>query len=389
MTDMKQDDSQLENDIKSSKKNHYVKTENHLSKIKEKISPVLPYLKNRYLRYSVSFILLGFVVYLYILYETFRDEERAPFLFFSISPDALVPLGLIFALIMVFYVSWDDTFFKKYRTLGLYIVILTTVFYALISSRLSVYLFELEIARWLTKLTGTIVSSLLIAFGMNIGDVTWLTTSYMTKIDFMTAPSGEAAILIDAACSGIHSLTIFTVIFFIMLFEARKRMFWGYEKGVISIIKILKTYFASIPQTIQEKGKMAFIKEFSIRLTKILWVFVRVGFVTITGILGTYLVNIIRIMIIIALTYSYGWSVAEPVHNYLGYVMLILWLPTFWLFILPMGERKEVRKKRKLKRKEKRMSRKKKKLNQKSEIKTEEEEPITSSKESDESSLNS
>ncbi|MCE7740624.1 MAG: hypothetical protein KAU62_03070 [Candidatus Heimdallarchaeota archaeon] len=418
MTDMEQDDSSETSSFDEPKKNRFVKTRNFFSTINEKITPALPYLKNRYLRYSVSFVLLGLVVYLYILYEKYRDDETAPFLFFSISPDALVPMGLVFALLMVFYVSWDDAFFKKYRTPGLYMVVLTTVFYALIFSGLSEYLFKLEIARWLTRLTGTIVSSVLIVFGVNIRSVTWLTTSYMTridfgiipsgegimgitarffglvehmtKIDFITAPSGEAAILIDAACSGIHSLTIFTVIFLIMLFEARRRMFWGCERGVITIIKALKTYFASIPQAIQEEGKKVFIKDFSLRLTKVLWVFFRVGLITLIGILGTYIVNLIRIIIIITLFYFYGGSVGYPVHNYLGYAMLILWLPIFWLFILPIGERKELKKKRKLRRKEKRMSRKKKKLNQKSKIKTEEEEIIaSSSKEIDESSLNS
>jgi len=336
MADMKQDDSNETSSFDETKKNRFVKTKNFFSKINEEITPALPYLKNRYLRYSVSFILLGLVVYLYILFETFREEEKAMFLSIPIPTAALVPMGLVFALIMVLYVSWDDSFFKKYRTPGLYMVILTTVFYALIFSGIDTFLFDLGIARWLTKLTGTIVSSILIAFGMNISDVTWLTTSYMTKIDFMTAPSGEAAILIDARCSGIHSLTIFTAIFLIMLFEARKRLRWNYRTGLVTLI----------------------------------------------GIFGTYFINILRIIIVISLYYFYGGEVGEPVHNYLGYIMLILWIPVFWLFILPLSEKKEIREQRK----QKRIERKKKKKKKNRETRTENLEEKTSESDMDDSS---
>jgi exosortase/archaeosortase family protein len=136
----------------------------------------------------------------------------------------------------------------------------------------------------------------------------------MTKIDFMIAPSGEAAILIDARCSGIHSLTIFTAIFLIMLFEARRRLRWNYRTGLVTLI----------------------------------------------GIFGTYLINILRIVIVISLYYFYGREIGEPVHNYLGYIMLILWIPVFWLFILPLSEKKEIREQRKQKRIERKKKKKKK-----------------------------
>ena len=67
-------------------------------------------------------------------------------------------------------------------------------------------------------------------------------------------------------------------------------------------------------------------------------------------------------MTITAITYAYSWDVGEPIHNYLGYVMLILWIPIFWLYILPLGERKELREKRKQRKKEKREIRKQKRL---------------------------
>jgi exosortase/archaeosortase family protein len=332
-----------------------------LSWIFRLFKPLIPFLKNRYFRYSVSSVLFGLVIYFYILYETYREDKLSPVLWGYMLTDLLVPLGLIFALIVVLYVSWDDKFFRKYRTPGLYMVILTTVFYALIFSGLSQYLFQLDIAKWLTKLTGTIVSSILMAFGMQIESVVWNPSTFMTQINFIQPPAKEDAILINAECSGIHSLTIFIVIFLIMLFEARRRLFWGYERGIITASGHLKTYFADIPQFIEENGKKVFFRDFSIRLSKVFWVFTRVGLITIIGILGTYLVNILRITTITAITYAYGWKdVGEPIHNYLGYVMLILWLPIFWLFILPLGERKELRMKRRSKKKEKRAIRKEK-----------------------------
>ncbi len=343
------------------------------SKLNDLFGPALPYLKNRYFRYSVSAILFGFVVYFYILYETYRGNKLSPILGGYILTDLLVPLGLIFALILVLYISWGDKFFKKYRTPGLYMVVLTTVFYALIFSGLSLYLFELDLAKKLTKLTGTVVSSILMVFGMQISSVVWNPTTFMTQINFVKPPSQEDAILINAECSGIHSLTIFAVIFLIMLFEARRRLFWGYERGTITISRNLNTYFRNVPQFIEENGKKAFFKDFSIRLSKILWVLTRVGLVTLIGILGTYLVNILRIMIITAITYAYGWDVGGPIHNYLGYVMLILWLPIFWLYILPLGERKEIKEKRKQRKKERREIRKKKRLESKNSIDTEKE----------------
>ena len=380
------DSSQDEIKLRTADSNHirFKKINAFQSKFYKKISPTLPYLKNRYLRYGISAILFGFVIYFYILYETYRGNKLSPVLGGYILTDLLVPLGLIFALIVVLYISWDDKFFKKYRTPGLYMVVLTTVFYALIFSGLSSYLFELDFANWITRLKGTTVSSILMAFGINIRSVVWNPTTFMTQINFVKPPAKEDAILINAECSGIHSLTIFTVIFLIMLFEARRRLFWGYERGVITISEHLKTYFEDIPQFIEENGRKAFFKDFGIRLSKVLWVFTRVGLVTVVGIMGTYLVNILRIMIITAITYAYGWEVGGPIHNYLGYVMLILWLPIFWLYILPLGERRELKKNRKMKKKEKKELKKKKKLENQNKINAEEAEHSLSKEELDE-----
>lgn len=279
------------------------------SKIKEKydsfmdyVLPVTTILKKRYLRYSVSFILLGFVVYFYILFEKYRFYEYAIiFVNSQISVNLLVPLALVFALIALFYLTWDDSFFRKYRSPGFYMILLTAIFYTLIYSGIDEHLFKLSIAEWLTKLTGSATAGLANLFGLDLLNSTWDESIGMTLLTF-NSPNGIKSIGVDARCSGIHSLTIFLAIFLLMLFEARKRLKWNYKTAIVALI----------------------------------------------GIVGTYIVNLIRVLIIIVIFYFKDWSIAGPIHDYLGYAFLILWVPIFWLFILPIGEKKKPKKKDKI-----------------------------------------
>ncbi len=263
-----------------------------------KISPGTTILKKRYLRYSVSFILIGFVIYFYILFEKYRHFEFAIiFINSQISVNLLVPLALVFALIALFYLTWDDSFFRKYRSPGLYMVLLTAIFYTLIYSGIDEHLFKLSIAEWLTKMTGSATAGLANLFGLNVLSANWDENIGMTLLTF-NSPNGTKSIGVDARCSGIHSLTIFLAIFLLMLFEARKRLKWNYRTALVALI----------------------------------------------GIVGTYVVNLIRVLIIVVIFYFKDWSIAGPIHDYLGYAFLILWVPIFWLFILPIGEKKKPKK---------------------------------------------
>ncbi len=281
------------------------KTSTLKSKTKEKydeftnyISPVTTILKKRILRYSISFILIGFVVYFYILFERYRHFEYAIiFVNSQISVNLLVPLALVFALIALFYLTWDDSFFRKYRSPGLYMVLLTAIFYTLIYSGIDEHLFKLSVAEWLTKLTGSATAGLAKLFGLNVLSANWDEGIGMTLLTF-NSPNGTKSIGVDARCSGIHSLTIFLAIFLLMLFEARKRLKWNYRTALVALI----------------------------------------------GIVGTYIVNLIRVLIIVVIFYFKDWSIAGPIHDYLGYAFLILWVPIFWLFILPIGEKKKPKK---------------------------------------------
>jgi len=265
----------------------------------EELSPITKILKNRILRYVISLFFFALVVYFYILYETYGVSGTAKVFFFYMKTSILVPIGLVFAFIAIMYASWDDTFFKKYRKPALYVILLTTIFYIFIFTVVADFLFELRVAKWLTEMTGLIVPTVLRFFGMNITEITWFDSSVYTRVSF-DGPSDASAVLIDPRCSGIHSLTVFIAIFLIMLFEARNRLKWNYK----------------------------------------------VALVTLAGIIGTYIMNLIRIAIVLTVFYYGGNDIGQSVHNYLGYIFLVIWLPLFWMFILPLADKDRRKKKR-------------------------------------------
>lgn len=273
--------------------------ENKLMSFGKKIQPILSPFKNRIFRYSISLVLVAFVVYFYIVFEGHRNEETVRILFFDFPSNLLVPLGLVFAFLAALFLTWDDPIFRKYRTPALYMILLTAIFYALIYSGVDSFLFQLKIAEWLTKATGVIVTGLMYVFGLNLVDSSWVVNtvephrSYTLLI--FDSPNGIKNIAIDARCSGIHSLTIFLAIFLLMLFESRKRLKWNWKVVLVTSI----------------------------------------------GIIGTYLINILRVNVILFVFYFRGWDIAEPIHNYLGYALLIMWIPIYWLFILPKAEKRK------------------------------------------------
>lgn len=307
---------------------------NFRRKLKSFYSSLEPTIKNSILRYTVSFIFIAIVVYFYIVFEGNREDEIVRVFFFDMSSSLLVPLALIFAFIAVLYISWDDKFFKRFRSPGLYMVLLTGIFYILIFSGIDEYLFQFSLAKWLTQATAVIVIALAKLFGMNIVDTNWNPDESLTIIQF-EGPNGLSSIGIDARCSGIHSLTIFVAIFLLMLFEARKRLKWS-NYGTIADLKSL----------VKEKGISGVFEKEGLKTLLIvkgtfLLNLLRIIGILLVGLIGTYLINIIRVTIIFIINYFNGWGVAGPIHNYLGYVFLMIWVPIFWLFILPIFEKKK------------------------------------------------
>jgi len=120
-----------------------------------------------------------------------------------------------------------------------------------------------------------------------------------------------------------------------MLFEARKRIKWS-KYRTISDLKDLRNK-NGIKGVFGKKGSEALLGvgvTFSLNS-------LRVFSILLAGMLGTYLVNILRVTIIFIINYYKGWNVAGPIHNYLGYAFLMIWIPIFWLFILPIFEKKK------------------------------------------------
>ncbi len=250
---------------------------------------ILP-LHNRYIRYPLSLLLIGLTVLFYILYEGNRNEEEIK-LIISLPTSLLVPLGILFALLGVLLLTWRDLFFTKFRSPAMFVILLTFLFYLFIFSGLDEYLFQTPIAIWLTKTTGIIIITFLKFLGLGINDITWIEEQARTIVYF-NEQSSIRAIGIDSRCSGVHSLSIFITVYMLMLLEARKNIKWDYKLIIISIF----------------------------------------------GILGTYFINLLRVGIIILFSYFQGWDVAGPIHDYLGYVFLMIWLPLFWSYVLVMNK---------------------------------------------------
>jgi exosortase/archaeosortase family protein len=58
--------------------------------------------------------------------------------------------------------------------------------------------------------------------------------------------------------------------------------------------------------------------------TKLLW--------TIIGLVGIFILNIIRLLIVVITMYNYGWNFGQQVHQVAGYILFLSWLAIF-LFI--------------------------------------------------------
>lgn len=57
--------------------------------------------------------------------------------------------------------------------------------------------------------------------------------------------------------------------------------------------------------------------------TKLLW--------SLAGLIGVFLLNIVRLLIVVASMYFYGYDFGQRVHQYIGYVLFISWLVVFLL----------------------------------------------------------
>lgn len=66
----------------------------------------------------------------------------------------------------------------------------------------------------------------------------------------------------------------------------------------------------------------------------------REGLVLSVGFIGTYVFNLLRVILISFVAYYYGWSdKAESAHTHIGWILFGIWMFIFWYFIYPKYSR--------------------------------------------------
>ncbi len=93
---------------------------------------------------------------------------------------------------------------------------------------------------------------------------------------------GALPVLFDVGCIGVYSLIIFSIIIVVTMLEA------------------------SVD-----------------RRTKLLW--------SLIGLIGVFVLNIIRLLIVVVSMYFYGWDFGQRVHQVIGYVLFLSWVAVFLL----------------------------------------------------------
>lgn len=134
--------------------------------------------------------------------------------------------------------------------------------------------------RWIESLMAPTVpyyvnlfSSVLNLFGVEN------TMPHSTAI-LMYTPRGVMPLLFEAGCIGVYSLIIFSIII---------------------VVTMLETPVG--------------------RSTKLLW--------SLMGLIGVFVVNIIRLLIVVVSMYFYGWDFGQSVHQVIGYILFLSWVAIF------------------------------------------------------------
>jgi len=98
----------------------------------------------------------------------------------------------------------------------------------------------------------------------------------------LNTSKGPVNVLFEAGCIGIHSFLIFSIIIVVTMME-----------------------------------ELASVR------TKLLW--------SVAGVVGTFLVNIIRVSLIAAVIYYFGYERWGEIHSWIGYALFLLWLAFFFI----------------------------------------------------------
>jgi exosortase/archaeosortase family protein len=132
-----------------------------------------------------------------------------------------------------------------------------------------------------------VIDALLKILGYNI------TTNYSMRTMTLQTWRGPVPAIFDWGCVGVYSTLVFTIILIVILFE---------EKSILR--------------------------------TKILW--------AVIGVIGTNIVNVIRVLTIFLTDYAFGAEAGAQVHYFVGYVLFITWLVIFFLFMSRRPLRRQI-----------------------------------------------
>jgi exosortase/archaeosortase family protein len=100
---------------------------------------------------------------------------------------------------------------------------------------------------------------------------------------FLNTPRGLLPVWFEGGCIGIYSVVIFSILI------------------VVTMVETLAP-----------------------KRTKLVW--------TVFGLVGVFVLNIVRLLIVIASMFAYGWDFGQQVHQVIGYVLFLSWL-TLFLFL--------------------------------------------------------
>jgi len=254
----------------------------------------LPLLPLEYYRYTFFGDAVGVLIPLYgFLILLLKKDKLSEYIMKTNTLQKVLGIIMVFGSFFIYYaiapfISWAGIYGVANYVVYLFGLLLIffrisafkqafTAFFLIVASALTGLAF-----RWIEFQTSPTVpyyvylfSFVLRVFGIRN------TTPNPTTILLYTSRGGFP-IAFGAGCIGVYSLIIFSIIIVVTMVEtsASKR-------------------------------------------TKLLW--------SVAGLIGVFVVNIIRLLIVIAAMYFYGYSFGQSVHQVIGYVLFLSWLGLFLL----------------------------------------------------------
>ncbi len=254
----------------------------------------LPLLLIGYYRYAFFNNPLGVLIPLYgFLLLLIKKDKLSEYAMetnaFQRFSGVLIVLGSFFLYYAIVpFISWTGFYGVANYTvylLGLFFIFFKisvlkpafTTFFLIVAGALAGLSFP-----WIESQTSSTVPYYVHLFSSVLGLFGIKNTMPDPKTILLNTPRGALPVLFDAGCIGIYSLIIFSIIIVVTMLET------------------------SVD-----------------RRTKLLW--------SLMGLIGVFVLNIIRLLIVVASMYFYGWDFGQSVHQVIGYILFLSWVAVFLL----------------------------------------------------------